>query len=456
MYILPFTPNSMPCLGFHEDTIATDSLRHILSLLSSLDANSFSLLASISLTSPSRVKDLWIFTGPASSSIDSLPDSPAPSVLNGSHNDFRRAVPASQPPIINPKYIHSQQSLHHKLTSEPAISAAPIPGAHARAATDTSPGSSSHSPVRNSTINLLRKPAPRAQVPESVHDPDVPMSESEPLRIHMPSLVSGSAENLTGIGAGRTPDVFYSTSPLGHSALAEEQLPLLVPENGTRSRTPSSHRNSEQTPPFLGSRSHSPSPSPQPAPLEEQIPAASVDVKSPVAMDSPTGTMPLLGPNAFRDSAFSSGSNSMYDMPIPVKWTGMGRDASDETKEQRESLGPSFPGGWQPTPIEEKPEELEGYTEDDKLQHNPNLPTPDIQEVPQRLGSVDSASHDITLRKSEAGLVELIAASENADNARSEGEGKGWVVIDVEGRGQLMVSTRWLRRQSARCWTVIV
>ena len=65
--------------GFQEDTFATDSLRHILSLLSALDANQFTLLASLSLTNRSRVKDLWVFTGPPSPS--AVYESPNTSML---------------------------------------------------------------------------------------------------------------------------------------------------------------------------------------------------------------------------------------------------------------------------------------------------------------------------------------------------------------------------------------
>ncbi|KAJ7071232.1 hypothetical protein C8F01DRAFT_423353 [Mycena amicta] len=395
---------------FHEDTFATDSLRHILSLLSSLDAHSFSLVASISLTGRSRVKDLWIFTGPASSSVDSLPDSPAPSILNGSHADFRRAVPGSPShQMANSPSGQSQQSLHRRLATDPSPSSgvAIVQASHMRAATD-SPQSGSSS----NRHSLLRKPAPRAQVPISVHDTDVPMAESEPLRAITPP---GSVEH-----AARTPDVFYSTSPLGATP----------PKEDSRSQTPSSQRNgrSDDRIPSLGSLSDSPSPAPSPQPA---VTPPNEEVPDFQAKDFPAGTPPILSPNAFRDSAFSSATNSTFDMPIPIKWTGLGRDSSSEG---RDSTGPVFPGGWQPTPIDEKPEDLEDFEAEQRQQ---GLPTPEIQEVPVRVNSLDHQSGDVELRKSEAGLVGLIAAIETN---KSTSESKGWVVVDVEGNGENIAS----------------
>ncbi|KAJ7783453.1 hypothetical protein DFH07DRAFT_873355 [Mycena maculata] len=412
---------------FHEDTFATDSLRHILSLLSSLDTHSFSLLASISLTSRSRIKDLWIFTGPAASSIDSLPESPAPSILNGSHSEFRRA-PGPENPVLSPTSLQSQQSLHRRLASEPSASP-PLYKGHARAATD-SPGGS---PFRHSQ-NVLRKAAPRAQVPVSVHDSDPPSHEAEPLRANLPSNVPSSVENLTGVGvSGRTPDVFYSTSsPFSHDEQGETAFPLILPVEDDASPSPS------RTPPTPGGgslgrgsphspfRSNSDSPSTSPHPATTPPLVHSPEQPMSVYSDSSTpGTPPLLSLTAFRDSALSSTTDSMYDTPIPIKWTGAARNSLED--DTRAPLTPDFPGGWQPTPIEEKPEDIGGLGEEEE--EGPL--TPNVQEVNRRVGSPDIQSADLALRKSEAGLVGLIAASENRDPS----EGKGWVVVDVEGQG---------------------
>src|SRR5262245_17225121 len=86
--------------GFQEDTFATDSLRHILSLLSSLDTHSFSLLASITLSNRSHVKDLWIFTGPGPVTHEQaelqLSDTPAASANNSSGKLRRTAQAVAQ------------------------------------------------------------------------------------------------------------------------------------------------------------------------------------------------------------------------------------------------------------------------------------------------------------------------------------------------------------------------
>ncbi|KAJ7169581.1 hypothetical protein C8R46DRAFT_202291 [Mycena filopes] len=429
---------------FNEDTFATDSLRHILSLLSSLDAHSFTLQSSITLTSRSRVKDLWIFTGPAASSIDSLPESPAPSILNGSTSEFRR-----HQEVLSPASGQSQQSLHRRLASEPTNSGS-ASHAHARAATDSPAGS----PHRYSQSHVLRKAAPRAQVPISVHDTDPPAHDGEVFRANLPSVVPQNTENYTGVGAsGRTPDVFYSSSPFGHNQ-PEAPFPLILPVGDgsppyrrESPHTPSSHAASSSssphlvpTPPLeplppLEQSTSSPSSHPLSTPPLEPLPQVSAGepmiVHSP---PSPLGTPPLLG-GAFRDSAFSSATNSTYDssdvVPIPIKWTGEGRDSV----QTQESFGPSFPGGWQPTPIDERPEDA--FNAPDGAPEEQDGPTPDVQSVTQRVTSPDLQAADLALRKSEAGLVGLIAASENPqmDDTPEAGEGKGWVVIDVEGKG---------------------
>ncbi|KAH9082023.1 hypothetical protein EDB83DRAFT_2670321 [Lactarius deliciosus] len=75
---------------FQEDTFATDSLRHILSLLSSLDVFGFTLLTSLSLNGRSRFKDLWVFLGLS----QTIPTESRP---RGSY-----PVPANSPPLLQP------------------------------------------------------------------------------------------------------------------------------------------------------------------------------------------------------------------------------------------------------------------------------------------------------------------------------------------------------------------
>ncbi|KAJ6519529.1 hypothetical protein C8R45DRAFT_918531 [Mycena sanguinolenta] len=403
---------------FHEDTFATDSLRHILSLLSSLDAHSFSLLTSLTLTGRSRVKDLWIFTGPAAILNDSLPESPAPSILNYSAAEIGRRPVPEIPGVLSPTSLNSQQSLHRRLASEPNVPT-PLSPSHARAATDSPTGSGGSRRLSNS--NILRKAAPRAQVPLSVHDTDPPAINEHGYRANLPSVVPEDQPNLTGVGAsGRTPDVFYATSPFHRNQEAEAPFPLILPVGD-----PSQPDSYEASPPDHASPSEVPSRSPSRSPHPAHTPPLERPDSGEESNFSGPGTPPqLLSPGAFRDSAFSSASTSMDDIPIPIKWTG----------EERESLGPQFPGGWQPTPIDEKPEDMGGFEEAENPifeEEQEALPTPDVQNVAHRVSSPELQEGDLELRKSEAGLVGLIAATENQEPS----EGKGWVVVDVEGKG---------------------
>ncbi|KAJ7630649.1 hypothetical protein FB45DRAFT_1151408 [Roridomyces roridus] len=404
--------------GSTENTFATDSLRlHSLPPLKHSTPTQFSLLTSITLTaSRSRLKDLWIFTGPAASSTDSLPESPAPSILNGSNSEFRRA-PGPEIPALSPTF-------HRRLLSEPS-SSPPVSQSHARAATDTP---RSTSPFRQS--NVLRKGAPRAQVPVSVHDE----GEPEPLHPHL------LPENAVG-PSGRTPDVFYSTSETPFTR--EPSFPVLLPAGTAHSRgaTPPSRSPASLSPHLPGTPLvdpalvqppvvHSDSLGPPPVdPALEQHPVIHSDPSTP-------GTPPLLSPSAFRDSAFSSATESTsYDMPIPIKWTGTHIEDPHVHNTRQDSSGPLFPGGWQPTPIEEKSEDFMSLDENFTEQAEP-VRTPDVQEVFQRVDSPDLQAADVALRKSEAGLVGLIAATQGQNAQPESNEGKGWVVVDVEGQGQ--------------------
>ncbi|KAF9044881.1 hypothetical protein BDZ89DRAFT_1058977 [Hymenopellis radicata] len=231
---------------FQQDTFAVDSLRHILSLLSSLDTHTFSLLASISLTNRSRVKDLWLFTGPAPSEDVAFPDSPAPS-LNASQTDFKRPVYSPDLPPYHPPNPSAVSSPHRRLATEPVpTSQAPSPLQHLRAATDEParpPGSPmrhaapAHSASKPSPSHTLRKPAPRAQLPVSVHDDGDVGGNGGSYRVQLPSTVPSGVENLTGVGAGhhgQTSDVFYSTSPflLVDDVAPDHQSHTLTPKSG--------------------------------------------------------------------------------------------------------------------------------------------------------------------------------------------------------------------------------
>jgi hypothetical protein len=374
---------------FQEDTFATDSLRYILALLSSLDAQSFTLQASISLTNRARNKDLWIFTGPPPP--DEL-ESPPPSILSASHSD-----------------VHSQHLLgsHTHVTTEPIHGASSLSPYHGRAATESARHGNLHN-MHGSSIGSsgslpssgLRKAAPRAQIPVSVYDTDEPAL----YRADLPSMIPDSVENMTGVGAGlHTPDVFYSTPPFGDAAAVP--LPL----------SPVSHTSPSQTAVVL------PLPSPRGTPPLQE-PPTSESIPEDVAPDTPSPDFhraegELLSPGVFkdsgiyRDSTFSS--NTDFSAEIPIKWTGAQREDSQSQEKRRLSdiEGPKLPGGWEPTPVEEKEEPvavvnppIDIHLEQEKEPEGP------VHDVRVALPEITRPRNE-TRKKSEAGVVEIPSTS---------------------------------------------
>lgn len=403
--------------------------------------------------------------------------------------------------------------------------------------------------------NTLRKPAPRAQLPVSVHDAD-----REAYRANLPSTVSEDVENMTGIGAGaaaRTPDVFYATSPFGsvdaHGRTSPPASSFVVDAtNGSRPATPA--RGGGGTPPHAipimlgavdasrstsparsggsppsaspfvtvgavnGSRSASPARNggvhPSPAPFvtvgavngsrpnspsrnggahpssspfvtvgavsgspsspahsgetppnlrsspdlhiqtmaaipahhesAPQRPPPSAYVSDSSAQSGPVtpGTpQELLGPGVFRDSALSTSTDMSAE--IPIKWTGgMERETWVDHDDgapavQRESLAtPMFPGGWQPTPIEEKPEHThpehhhgEALTIILDQDKHPEQP---LHELNDRVASPEITSPQTVRRQSEAGVLGHMPDPEPPSSKGKEKE--GWVLVNVEGQ----------------------
>ncbi|KAG5644732.1 hypothetical protein DXG03_007861 [Asterophora parasitica] len=453
---------------FQQDTFATDSLRHILALLSSLDAQSFTLLSSISLTNRSRVKDLWVFTGPGSSATDDLlrQDSANTSAfggshLGGSHGDIKRHAQSPDFAVLQQLGpAPASYTQHRRMATEPNASAPAQPQVyhHVRAVTEdhiTGHGfqvtHGYHDPPIPHHPGLLRKPAPRAQVPVSVvHEADTHTVEN--IRANLPSTISSGAEDMTGVGAtGFVPDVLYTTSPFGTVAVPVAP-PAQSPAHGPpkhRSLTPPNRPRSPLSP---GTAQTTTPPS---VLTSNPSPQSAHD-----AFDQPASQ--LLGPGAFRDTSFSATSDSSYD--IPIKWTGIGEAlALDQARSQvqpqnlkenetpasshnkrQSSLGPMLPGAWQPTPIDEKPEDTGGIM--DQV-HSPiaegekqdGSKTP-IHEV--RVASPELTRPDMHLRKSEAALVGMmadtntpplpVATAGTGVDSPSSGNGQGWVLVNVD------------------------
>ncbi|THH34012.1 hypothetical protein EUX98_g25 [Antrodiella citrinella] len=215
---------------FQEDTFATDSLTHILGLLSALDHEGFILLTSLSLINRSRVKDLWVFTGEVE---ETHPDSRSPTP-NDSLLELKREITPQ-------KYATGGAALQSLVPGHPpSPNARPLPSAptgnghtqqHGRSISDTIPATSSPlkpksttSPFMKAPLSLLRKPSPKALARQaSVRSQTTENAVSPEQSPRIPPSVM----DMTGIGAGlrrssddqRTPDIFYSTSgrPYGES-----------------------------------------------------------------------------------------------------------------------------------------------------------------------------------------------------------------------------------------------
>lgn len=379
-----------------------------------MDFHSFSLLTSISLTNRSKVKDLWIFTGPAPERSPPV-ETPEHTPVNTAVPDMRR-LPL-QGITDDPTDV---QHRHKRLATDPATHL-PSPQ-HSRSTTDGSkrpqyPVSQSPQP------HLLRKPAPRAQVPVSVfQDSDIPDEHHPVLRAHMPSTISAGVENMTGVGAvGLKQDILSISPP-----------PMKVGGPATNDRS-DVRLGSDRvaTPPLLTSTS------------PNQIPQWNAKDEKPIPFTNDFSSPPLLGMNAFRDSAFSSNTAT------PITWTGSYRGSKLEQEKPKlnpsySSNGPMFPGGWQSTPVDEKLQEETNIST--SMSEKKGTASTPIHENDCRVETPAMIAVDKSLRKSEAALVGIIASTphvpptpqrdkswtKESQNSLGSG-GQGWVLINVEG-----------------------
>ncbi|KAF7975794.1 hypothetical protein HWV62_8623 [Athelia sp. TMB] len=459
---------------FQEDTFASDSLRHILTLLSSLDAHAFTLLTSVSLTNRSRVKDLWIFTGSAPSDRDNsfVESVSSPSASN---------VVTTRPTHDAPGFV-GQVPSHRRNPSAPASTSHiqhqqqyaqyPTSPIHARSATERaavpSPTYSPHTPhtpqlphsphsPNSPGGSFLRKPAPRAQVPVSVVL-DASLDEPEQFRAQLPSVISSNAENMTGVGAvprpggheNHLPHTIYNAMPardyVGYGPQPPSPGGPMAEAARSRSPTPPNRSEASRTPPQFGNISAPPSPtavhhSPQmpsspstsyghpPQGASSSVAShrglaqqtAHPDTNAEAARSGGTPTPPLLGPGVFggdlmRDSAFSSTSHGTEtSQEIPIKWTGgltqeITNTGSEKSKMARMSTGLNLPGAWADSPDEEKTEADTHVDQEVDIKSAQGERT--LQEVAARVDSPDfiSTGTDST-RKSEAGLIGVMTSA---------------------------------------------
>ncbi|KAI6133183.1 hypothetical protein EDD16DRAFT_9230 [Pisolithus croceorrhizus] len=425
---------------FNEDTFATDSLQQILSLLSSLDEHACSMITSLSFNSHSRVKDLWVFTGPGSG--DSYepywPESPVSQ--SGSMLDVRRSNRASTPdqalnpdPGILPSSLHRRAATVSQLPAHGYPHSQSTPMSHTRAVTETNVTLPSNSPPipfgspRAAPGNGIRKPAPRAQVPVSVdldaHDED----EHLRYRTSLASVVPSSCENMTGVGTLHRSRLNPNLSPADASgttrASDDDDETIHLHQENSQSDASLRRRVNPARP--QSTRSKTPPPF-TPHARDPRASTSDTAGMSQVQDHVITGeNAPLLSPGMFRirDSAFSANSvGTSGSCEVPIKWSGLSRpegigDIEEEPDQYHEDSGPqhvspppTLPGAW-------------ALSSDEEQSANGEVFHPEKATVRQRRRSPDRSVHDVdarvtspevihgdAVRKSEAGLVGVVSA----------------------------------------------
>lgn len=331
--------------------------------------------------------------------------------------------------------------LHRRLATDPSPAApySPSPPQLLRSASDAQ-----RRRLVPSQPHVLRKPAPRAQVPVSVvQDSDVP-DEMPILRVNLPSTISTGVENMTGVGA--SPNIIYSSSPFdsinrGGSPLPSPRARIGSMDHGRPPLRPVSDR--VKTPPLLTS---SVPPSPQKATYPQY---GSLNTTPPNTQRGSIPMLPpLLGLDTFRDSGMSGSSD--FSREIPIKWSGPFKEEFQLQQQERpaarrnrvSSSGPQFPGGWRPSPVVER---SEGAFAQTPLTEEKKVTTP-IHEMLSRIESPEVVRPEMPMKKSEAALVEIIQSTtpvrppipqrQNSQRREPTGGapngGQGWVLVNVE------------------------
>lgn len=364
---------------------------------------------------------MWVFTGPAPEDTITTQQS---ELMVPEANALRRF---SFPP-------GNVDTSHRRLGTEPTPHS-PLLGQHNRSSSENLQRRASPTP------NVLRKAAPRAQVPV-----DVRVSEilDPATKAHLPSNVPTGVADMTGIGSGRSPNVFYEASPFGvtqsqrqHDFLSPTPVPVL-----TILRRANSTGSPRSSGPVSGRTKASP--------LLMSYPSSRI--KNP---PSPISSRPAelgLGPHLIGSSVFRDSSDTDMTREIPIKWTGpLNNDAvagnlqTLERKTNQFEGSPVIPGGWQTTSIPEKEEGNDQRNPSEEKEQS----TPPIQENESRIEAPEIVEQDAELRKSEAALVGIIKSTSPLRNKSppksppqtppltqrkdsAAGGGQGWVMVNVE------------------------
>ena len=268
--------------------------------------------------------------GPASFSTDDLvhPESPPSPSHGGSRKQAHTPESPFRPyPIVN----HGFTSQHRRFATEPVVpsyASPPHPSHFVKENISNGFNSSGvmedPSTTASSSHSFLRKPAPRAQVPVSVVNEDVEVV-ADGVRANLPSVISSSAENMTGVGAsGFLPEKSraYSIPAAKVStwqAASHFITPTPSPDNspstsmaGTRPPVRSMSTREKAT--YVNGPGSSQKSSQYPPPPDYYRPSA--------GKISPSNAhAPSVGASGIRDSAFSSSRHASLENSVP--WTGI-------------------------------------------------------------------------------------------------------------------------------------
>ncbi|KAI5122594.1 hypothetical protein M0805_004809 [Coniferiporia weirii] len=492
---------------FQEDNFSADSLHQIFHLLSELDLHAFSLLTSITLSgNHSRVKDLWIFSGPPS-------EASSDSITNGLNvelpHDLSPSGLKNVPYPILTSSLRGTNNFGDTLHVRSGSSPGSLPGssstlAHARSSTEPNASSSYHRtpPISGSVLRKKSTFRPVGTIPSplgrssseefSMRGPDIATNE----RVDMTGIGSGGQRNLSaarGTGTARSPSPrpppHASAGPDTHRNQQDASSRVKTGDvfyetgfdNNYSMYSSAGGIHDEFQPPGYPAHPPSQGSSSESRDLSRQLtPRDSTELSNYVPQSvcgySESGTRtdstpPILNPAVFRDSAFSSATSHSYE--VPITWTGM--PDLDKGKErgllsgprppaeyespapetdggynggledgpeklsrpsQRISTAPRFTssGGWQPTPIDEIPEDLGRMSFGDPQRRTARDRSPERREVDaERVTSPILMSSDKlgATRKSEVAQYDVIAGRSLPPSTPITSKTDGWVLVNV-------------------------
>ena len=277
---------------------------------------------------------------------------------------------------------------------------------------------------------VVRKPAPRAQLPVSVahstasndNTPDAETHADE-LRMELQSSV-GSAVDMTGVGthkyglAGEPQETIHQRMPSRfygnlHFPPGTPASVVKVPQNGGPSGStqpfggPAGRLDAQPT-----SRDANPTPNP----------SRSRPSHRKTSSQSGVPTTPLLGPGAFRDSDNSSNSNQTVE--VPIAWTGVGKENghSGGQSHSRDRKENGLPGGWASSSTGVKESRASGDhpnpNESHRHKHSMTpLPRPEEQEV--KAGTPELVYPKVRARSGRATLVTETSRAETTHGVKA-------------------------------------